>query len=112
MIPSFFVYLDKIPLTPNGKIDRKVSTCSRFILRHVGDEYVAPQTELEQELASIWTEVLKIEKIGIHDNFFKLGGHSLLATQVISRIRHTYNIDIPLRALFEHPTIAALSQDH
>ena len=78
-------------------------------LRLVGDEYVAPQTELEQDLASIWSEVLKVEQIGIHDNFFKLGGHSLLATQVISRIRHHYNIDIPLRALFEHPTIAALS---
>ncbi|MBL8676522.1 MAG: amino acid adenylation domain-containing protein, partial [Alphaproteobacteria bacterium] len=66
---------------------------------------------LEQELCSIWKEVLKIEQIGIHDNFFKLGGHSLLATQVVSRIRHTYNIDLPLRALFEHPTLYALSQD-
>ena len=99
MVPSFFVYLDKIPLTPNGKIDRKALPTPDLSLRLVGDEYVAPQSQIEQELASIWSEVLKIEKIGIHDNFFKLGGHSLLATQVISRIRHTYNIDIPLRAL-------------
>ena len=89
------MYLDKIPLTPNGKIDRKALPTPDLSLRLVGDEYVAPQSQIEQELASIWSEVLKIEKIGIYDNFFKLGGHSLLATQVISRIRHTYNIDIP-----------------
>ncbi|KAB2912604.1 MAG: non-ribosomal peptide synthetase, partial [Bacteroidetes bacterium] len=80
-------------------------------LRQVGEEYIAPTTQIEQELCTIWSEVLRIEKIGIHDNFFKLGGHSLLATQVISRIRHNYNIDLPLRALFEHPTLQALSQD-
>ncbi|NBQ48548.1 MAG: non-ribosomal peptide synthetase, partial [Sphingobacteriia bacterium] len=111
MIPAFFVFIDKVPLTPNGKIDRKALPAPDLSLRQVGEQYVAPSSPLEQELCSIWTEVLKIEKIGIHDNFFKLGGHSLLATQVISRIRHTYNIDLPLRALFEHPTVAALSQD-
>src|SRR5262249_2818242 len=79
-------------------------------LRLVADEYIAPKTPLEQELCSIWEDVLKVEKIGIHDNFFRIGGHSLLATQVISRIRHNYNIDIPLRTLFEQPTVAALSQ--
>ncbi|NDC22381.1 amino acid adenylation domain-containing protein, partial [bacterium] len=111
MIPSFFVFIDKIPLTSNGKIDRKALPTPDLSLRQVGDEYVAPQTTLQQELCAIWSEVLRIEKIGIYDNFFKLGGHSLLATQVISRIRHTYTIDLPLRALFEHPTLQALSQD-
>jgi acyl-CoA synthetase (AMP-forming)/AMP-acid ligase II/acyl carrier protein len=110
MIPSFFVYLDKIPLTSNGKIDRKTLPAPDLSLRQVGDEYVAPTSQIEIELSSIWSEVLRIEHIGIHDNFFKLGGHSLLATQVISLIRHSYNIDIPLRAIFEHPTISALGQ--
>ena len=110
MVPSFFVYIDKVPLTSNGKIDRKALPAPDLSSRLVGDEYIAPQTSLEQELCSIWKDVLKIDKIGIYDNFFKLGGHSLLATQVISRIRNVYNIDIPLRALFEHPTIESLSQ--
>jgi acyl carrier protein len=111
MVPSFFVFIDKIPLTPNGKIDRKSLPAPDLSLRQVGDTYVAPQTELQQQLSAIWSEVLRVEKIGINDNFFKLGGHSLLATQVISRIRHTYTIDLPLRALFEHPTIYTLTQD-
>ena len=111
MIPSFFVFIDQIPLTPNGKIDRKALPAPDLSLRQVREEYVAPQTTVELQLCAIWSEVLKIEKIGIYDNFFKLGGHSLLATQVISRIRHTYNVDLPLRSLFEHPTLHALSQD-
>ena len=110
MIPAFFVYVDQIPLTLNGKIDRKALPTPDLTLRQVEDEYTAPQTTIEHDLCRIWSEILKIEKVGIHDNFFKLGGHSLLATQVISRIRHTYNVDIPLRALFEHPTIAVLSK--
>jgi acyl carrier protein len=110
MVPSFFVYVDKIPLTSNGKVDRKSLPAPDLSLRSIADEYVAPQSTLELSLSSIWSEVLKVEKIGIHDNFFKIGGHSLLATQVISRIRHAYNIDIPLRALFEQPTIAALGK--
>ena len=80
-------------------------------LRHIQQAFVPATTTLEQELCAIWSEVLKVERIGIHDNFFKLGGHSLLVTQVISRIRHSYNIDLPLKALFIHPTIYALSQD-
>lgn len=71
MIPSFFVYIDKIPLTPNGKIDRKALPAPDLSLQLVGDEYVAPQTPVEQELTNIWSEILKIEKIGIYDNFFK-----------------------------------------
>jgi amino acid adenylation domain-containing protein len=110
MIPSFFIFLDKVPLTLNGKLDRKSLPDLDFTLRQTSSMYVAPQTQLEQELSSIWSDILKIEKIGIHDNFFILGGHSLLATQVISRIRHNYTINISLKALFEHPTISALSK--
>jgi amino acid adenylation domain-containing protein len=109
MVPQFFVFLDQFPLTLNGKIDRKSLPAPDLNLRQ-GGEYIAPQTELEQALASIWSEILKIDNIGIYDNFFKLGGHSLLATQVISRIRRAYNIDISLRSLFEQPTIVALSE--
>lgn len=109
MIPSFFVYINKVPLTLSGKTDRKVLPTPDLTFRQVGGEYVAPLTSLDQELCRSWSEVLKIDKIGIHDNFFKLGGHSLLAMQVISRIWHIYNINIPLRALFEHATIDALN---
>ncbi|MBL8677504.1 MAG: AMP-binding protein, partial [Alphaproteobacteria bacterium] len=70
MVPSFFIYIDRVPLTPNGKIDRKALPAPDLTLRQLGDEYVAPQSQLEQELCSIWKEVLKIEQIGIHDNFF------------------------------------------
>ncbi|NBT86507.1 MAG: non-ribosomal peptide synthetase, partial [Alphaproteobacteria bacterium] len=111
MIPSFFVFLDKLPLTPTGKIDKKALPSPNLSLRQVSETYIAPSTPIEERLSSIWTEILRIEKIGIHDNFFKLGGHSLLATQVISRIRNEYNIDLPLQALFEHPTIKNLSED-
>ncbi|MBY0463081.1 MAG: amino acid adenylation domain-containing protein, partial [Alphaproteobacteria bacterium] len=110
MIPSFFVYIDKVPLTPNGKIDRKALPTPDLSLRQIREEYIIPQTALEQDLCYIWKDVLKLEKIGVHDNFFKLGGHSLLATQIISRIRDNYHIDIPLRSLFEQPTLATLSQ--
>ncbi len=110
MVPCFFVYVDKIPLTSNGKVDRRSLPAPDLSLRLVGDDYVAPRTPIEEELCHIWKEVLKVEKIGILENFFRLGGHSLLATQVISRIRSTYNVDIPLRALFECPTIATLGE--
>jgi amino acid adenylation domain-containing protein len=111
MIPRFFVMLNQIPLTPNGKIDRKSLPAPDPSLRQVGSTYVAPSTTLEQELASIWADVLRLDQVGIHDNFFKIGGHSLLATQVISRIRNTYGVDLPLRTIFNHPTIAQLKED-
>ena len=104
MVPSYFVQLDKIPLTPNGKIDRKALPEHDKSLRG-NNEYVAPGNETEDKLVNIWQEILKVERIGIYDNFFELGGHSLLATQVISRIREKFNAEIPVRALFEYPTI-------
>jgi acyl carrier protein len=73
-------------------------------------DFVLPSTDTEQELADIWTEVLKLKQVGINDNFFELGGHSLLATQVISRLREVFFLDFPLRYLFENPTIAELAQ--
>ena len=108
MIPSYFVHLDKLPLNPSGKIDRKALPKPDKTLGG-GSEYVAPRNETEEKLAAIWQEILKVEKIGIYDNFFDLGGHSLLATQVISRIRETFDSEIPVRALFEHSTVEELA---
>ena len=110
MIPSAFVFLEKLPLTPNGKIDRKSLPAPDWSQRTTSDEFVPPQSEIEITLAHIWQEVLRIEQVGINENFFELGGHSLLATQVISRIRAEFSLEIPLRLLFEQPTIATLAE--
>ncbi|QLF91733.1 non-ribosomal peptide synthase/polyketide synthase [Pseudomonas sp. ABC1] len=103
MVPAHLLFLDKLPLTPNGKLDRKA--LPKPDANQLQQEYVAPQSELEQQVASIWADVLKVEKVGLTDNFFELGGHSLLATQVISRIRQALNIEQPLRTLFEAPML-------
>ncbi|HJT66873.1 MAG TPA: phosphopantetheine-binding protein [Pyrinomonadaceae bacterium] len=109
MVPDTFVPLDSLPLTINGKIDRqRLSELSRTA-RSVDDKYVAPRTELEEELAAIWGEILKVERVGIHDNFFDLGGHSLLATRLIFQLREHFQVELPLRTLFEAPTIASLA---
>ncbi|WP_442938518.1 amino acid adenylation domain-containing protein [Nostoc sp.] len=110
MIPTAFVFLEALPLTPNAKINRRALPVPDTSQRTVGVDFVAPYTPTEQELATIWTEILRLKEIGIHDNFFELGGHSLLATQVISRLREAFSLDFPLRYLFENPTIAELSQ--
>ncbi|MGZ3460106.1 MAG: condensation domain-containing protein, partial [Archangium sp.] len=107
MVPSAFVHLEALPLTSNGKVDRKALPApdSR---PELAQQFVAPRDDVEQKLASLWTEVLRLERVGIHDNFFELGGHSLLATQAISRIRGAFGVELPLRDLFDAPTIAAL----
>jgi amino acid adenylation domain-containing protein len=109
MIPSAFVLLDALPLTPNGKIDRNALPVPDHNRPELEVNFVAPRTPLEEIIAEIWAEVLKVEKVGIHDNFFDLGGHSLLATQVMSRLREALRVDLPLRALFEAPTIVELA---
>jgi amino acid adenylation domain-containing protein/FkbH-like protein len=107
MMPSDYVFLENLPLTSSGKINRKVLPAP---VREQSDKvYTAPRTVTEELLCSIWEEVLKRERIGLHDNFFELGGHSLLATQVASRIRAAFAMEFPLRALFEAPTIAELA---
>ncbi|HLK55511.1 MAG TPA: amino acid adenylation domain-containing protein [Chthonomonadaceae bacterium] len=107
MVPSMFVYLEALPLSPNGKIDRKALPAPEA--QDVEEAYVAPRTPHEEGLAEIWSEILHLERVGIHDSFFDLGGHSLLATQVILRIRTTFEVELPLRALFETPTVAGLA---
>ncbi|MHC0068641.1 non-ribosomal peptide synthetase, partial [Nostoc sp. UIC 10890] len=109
MVPSAFVFLDTLPLTPNGKIDRHALPAPDSSRPNLTQIFVAPRSVVEQQIADIWTSVLKLQKIGIHDNFFTLGGHSLLATQVISRLRSTFGVDLSVRALFEAPTVAQLA---
>jgi acyl carrier protein len=104
------VFLDSLPLTPSGKVDRKALPAPDNSRPELDNRFVAPRTPGEQSIAKIWAEVLKLEKVGIHDNFFELGGHSLLATQVISRLRDAFRVDLPLRSLFESPTVAALAE--
>ncbi|MDB9391496.1 non-ribosomal peptide synthase/polyketide synthase [Microcystis aeruginosa] len=106
MVPTAFIRLDTFPLTPNGKIDRRALPVPD--LQSKG-EYIAPRNPIEEKMAQIWAEVLKLKRVSIEDNFFELGGHSLLATQVISRLQETFEIVVPLRYLFESPTIAQLS---
>ncbi|NES70643.1 MAG: AMP-binding protein, partial [Okeania sp. SIO2D1] len=109
MIPSGFVVLSELPLTPSGKVDRKALPVPDNV-SSVSTEYVAPETETQKVLAEIWAQVLGIEKVGIHDNFFDLGGHSLLATQVVSRIRQAFDIEFPLKKIFESSTVESISK--
>ena len=108
MIPTAFILVEEFALTANGKIDRKALP-KPDLTANITDEFIAPRNEIEQKLALIWQEVLGMEKVGIEDNFFALGGHSLLATQVVSRIRNTFSVELPLRDLFEYPTIREIS---
>lgn len=109
MVPSAFVILDALPLTPSGKLDRRALPAPDKTRPELEKAFVAPYTPIQEMLVGIWAEVLKLEKIGIHDNFFELGGHSLLATQVISRVRAAFQMELPLRCLFEAPTVAELA---
>jgi amino acid adenylation domain-containing protein len=109
MVPAVFVYLEELPLTPSGKVDRQALPDPGQACPAPSHEYVAPRSPLEADLAANFAEVLKIERVGIQDNFFDLGGHSLIATQLISRVREAYHIELPLRRLFESPTVTGLA---
>jgi acyl carrier protein len=109
MVPSAFVLLEALPLTPNGKVDRHALPYPQQLRPELDSTFVAPHTSVEQALAAIWAEVLGLEQIGIHDNFFALGGHSLLATCVITRVRERFQVELPVHILFEEPTIAHLA---
>lgn len=110
MIPSAFVVLDALPLTPNGKIDRKALPAPAQSRPELDETFSAPRTPVEELLVNIWANVLKLDKVGIHDNFFELGGHSLLATQVVSRVRQAFQMELPLRTLFEKQTVDELAK--
>ncbi|WP_367189404.1 amino acid adenylation domain-containing protein [Burkholderia sp. Ed8] len=107
MVPAHFVLLQEMPLTPNGKVDRRKLPAPETSRGEQG--YVAPRTQTEEVIAQVWAEVLKLDRVGIHDNFFELGGHSLLAAQVISRIEEVLSINFSLVHIFSQPTVSALS---
>ncbi|MFP5270445.1 amino acid adenylation domain-containing protein [Coleofasciculus sp.] len=109
MIPSALMVLDKLPLTPNGKINRRALPAPDWSQRNPEQTYIAPRTPIEEVIAGIWTQVLGVQQVGVEDNFFDLGGHSLSATQVISRVRNVFPVELPLRTLFESPTVASLA---
>jgi amino acid adenylation domain-containing protein/non-ribosomal peptide synthase protein (TIGR01720 family) len=109
MVPSSLTVLEAFPLTPNGKVDRNALPSPEGRPQMEG-AYVAPRSPVEEALAGIWQEVLGLGEVGVHDDFFESGGHSLLATRVVSRLRDTFLVELPVRALFESPTIAALAE--
>ncbi|MGZ4113199.1 MAG: non-ribosomal peptide synthetase, partial [Tumebacillaceae bacterium] len=110
MVPSAFVWMESMPLTANGKTDLRALPAPDLSLIGSDRKYVAPRTPVEEMLAGIWADVLHVEQIGMADNFFELGGHSLLATQVMSRVNEAFGLQMPLRHLFESPTVAAFAE--
>ena len=110
MVPSAFVMVDQLPLTPSGKLDRLALPALDTSRPTIRTAYAVPRTPIEETLAGVWAQILGIERIGVRDNFFEIGGHSLLATRVMSRVRDAFNVDLPLRAFFENPTIAQLAE--
>jgi len=109
MLPSAFVLLEALPLTPNGKVDRKALRAPDIENLPLNAAF-APRTPEEQLLAEIWSQVLGVKQVGIRDNFFELGGHSLLATQLIAKVREAFQVELPLRSLFQSPTVESLAE--
>jgi len=108
MVPTSFVVLDALPLTTTGKVDRNALPTDQIGVE-ANENYLAPQTPLEQVLAGIFSQILSLERVGVNDSFFDLGGHSLLATQILSRVRETFQLELPLRKLFKAPSVAGLA---
>ena len=108
MVPAVFVYLDALPLMTNGKLDRKALPAPDLSREDLETECILPRTPLEESVAGMWSEILGIEQLGVHDNFFDLGGHSLLAMRLVARVRQELQVELPLRDVFEAPTVAGL----
>ena len=110
MLPSSFVMLEELPLTANGKVDRGALPAPEQARPELLQVYVAPRTAVEEVLCGVFSEVLQVERVGVRDGFFELGGHSLLATQVASRVRGALQVELPLRRLFEAPSVEGLAE--
>ncbi|MBI2998695.1 MAG: amino acid adenylation domain-containing protein [Deltaproteobacteria bacterium] len=110
MMPSAFMFLDTLPLSATGKIDRRALPAPDRVRPRLEETFVAPRNPAEEILAKTWAELLDLKQVGIHDNFFDLGGHSLLATQILSRLGDIFQVELPLRRLFEAPTVAGLAE--
>jgi acyl carrier protein len=107
MVPAAFVVLDALPLSPNGKLDRKALPAPEYGAAE--ETYVAPRTPVEEVLAGIWAEVLRLERVGVHDSFFDLGGHSLLIMRLLADVQATFNQEISIRTVFSMPTLEAMA---
>lgn len=110
MVPADFVALERMPLTPNGKVDRKALPQPNGTTTAAAIEFIAPETPTEKALAELWQGILRIDRIGTDHNFFQIGGHSLLAMQLVDRVRGRFGVDLPLKNLFERPTVAGLAE--
>jgi acyl carrier protein len=108
MIPQHLSVLDAMPLTPNGKVDRKALPVTELGSLNV-DSYVAPTTEVQTRLAALWADVLRVSRVGIRESFFALGGHSMLAVRMLNRLRDSFGVEIPLRTVFRAQTVEELS---
>jgi acyl carrier protein len=108
MVPSAFVILDKLPLKTNRKVDVQALPDPQSYFAETGN-YEAPRTTVEETLCEIWSEVLRVDRVGINDNFFELGGHSLLAGRITARARESFGVELPIRSLFEAPTVSLLA---
>jgi acyl carrier protein len=109
MIPASFTLLDRLPLTPSGKVDRRSLPAPDRARRGPERDFVAPRTDAEETIAAIWSEVLGLDRVGVTESFFDLGGHSLLLPQVIHRLGAAFQVEVPLRVLFEEPTVEGLA---
>jgi acyl carrier protein len=110
MVPQAFLVLHALPLTASGKVNRRALPAPDPSQAQIETVYVGPRTPIEEDLVVIWRQVLGLEQVGVYDNFFALGGHSLLATQILARLRESYPVELPLRRLFETPTVAGLAE--
>jgi aryl carrier-like protein len=110
MIPNIFTFLDTLPLLPNGKVDRRALRVPDSLRPTLTTTYQVPQSQMEQQIAKLWQEVLHLEQVGIHDNFFDLGGHSLLVLTVNNKLRGILQRDISVVTMFQNPTIYSLAQ--
>ncbi|HEV7683494.1 MAG TPA: amino acid adenylation domain-containing protein [Pyrinomonadaceae bacterium] len=110
MVPSGFVFMESLPRTTNGKVERQALPMPETLRAGLQNEFVAPRTDDEEKLAAIWAELLNLERVGVEDNFFELGGHSVLAIHLVSHVRQAFGVELPLLTMFEEPTVAGLAR--